>query len=122
MAKRKTKNEYPEKLEKIITDEEINYSTELDKSEDIKTETKEIKEEVKKSAEEIAIEFAKPYMDEDGNFYENGKRKYYIKHKSRKQIIKNGKMIFEDDGTECPYFENLLPDEVKRRREAGQIF
>ncbi len=75
-----------------------------------------------KTPEDVAKEFAKPYKDKDGNYWENGLQKFYIIVKDKKQIEKNGKLVFEKDGIECPYYENLLPAEVKRRKEKGEIF
>ena len=71
---------------------------------------------------EVAQDFAKPYIDENGNFVENGKVKYYIVDKSIKQVEKNGKLVNEKTGIECSYYENLTPDEVKSRKAKGQIF
>lgn len=76
----------------------------------------------KKGEESKPIDMSKPYKTADGQFGEHGMIKYYMKDKKRKQIEKDNKMVFADDGTECSYFPNLLPNEVKKRREAGEIF
>jgi len=102
---------------------EITYSSEPDSSESMVTKEPEAKKEEEiKTPEEKAIEASKPYKDKDGNFWENGLQKYYLKHKTRKQVEKKGILIFEDTGHECHYHLNLLPAEVKRRQEKGEIF
>jgi len=90
---------------------------------EVKTDPKNAKKnDEKKTAQEQAIDASKPYKDKDGNFWETGLQKYYIKHKTRKQIEKGGKLVFEDTGIECAHHLNLLPAEVKKRKEKGEIF
>lgn len=106
---------------------------EEDKAEEVKAEEVKAEEEslnIEKPAEVIneekpetvAANFNKPYKDSDGRFIQNGKVKYYLIHRTRKQIESNGIMIYEDDNTECGYFENLTEQEAKLRREMKQIF
>ena len=67
------------------------------------------------------IDSSKPYKLEDGTFGEHGTLKYYIKHKTRKQVERGNKMVFADDGTECGYHANLTKDDFNRRRKSGEI-
>jgi hypothetical protein len=84
--------------------------------------TQEIKPEV--------IEKEKPKIELSKFINQNGALKYYLKHnplnnpkiKTRNQIEKDGKIIYEDDLTECPYYENLTLGEIEEKRKLGYIF
>ena len=117
----KTPEENPE-TEITYSSEPHSIASESNKEQDANQEQGDIKSEEVKTPEEKAINAAKPFKHKDGSFWENGLQKHYIKHKTRKQIEKNGIMIFSDTGHECHYYLNLLPAEISKRREKGEIF
>lgn len=118
MAKQNNKNNQGDSK----TPETISYDSTKEKAPEKVIPEKPQVEVSKPPAEEVATNFAKPYKDKSGNFWENGVQKFYLIKKGKSQIERGGKLVFEDTGIECPYYENLLPGDVKIKKEKGEIF